>query len=276
MTRQDKLAEIVVGGKTPRHEWLDDPRTCRARTRHLEMLQLASLRNEVILDAGCGPGTYGLTLAELGNEVIGVDISRCAVKAAQNRAKGKGASFSCVVGDLEALPFKDGSFRICLCVWVLHHFPGLGGVFSELSRILKHEGKIFVVEPNDGNPAMRLSRAIEDVSVIRRWILSVGWDTPNRTAHFVRDYVAEFAEHGIGDMRISSCLSHPPTMPMVRRGVLGRLKNLLAGIILGVRRCLFVTVTELLPTPLNGPDLLIIGSKVNAVHETRVSPPFRT
>ena len=72
---QDKEAEMVVGSGTPEDEWLDDTQGYRVRKAHLELLGLALLHGRKILDAGCGPGTYGIMLAQAGNEVVAIRMS---------------------------------------------------------------------------------------------------------------------------------------------------------------------------------------------------------
>ena len=71
MKGQDKETEIVVGSRTPEEEWLENPLVHYIKKNHLELLQLIPSQGQLILDAGCGPGTYGIMLAQEGNEVIG-------------------------------------------------------------------------------------------------------------------------------------------------------------------------------------------------------------
>src|SRR5438128_2036844 len=53
-------------------------------------------------DLGCGPGGY---LGDLGEPVVGMDAARAMLALARSRAPGAWL----VQGDLEALPFRDGS-----------------------------------------------------------------------------------------------------------------------------------------------------------------------
>ncbi|MEZ5229536.1 MAG: class I SAM-dependent methyltransferase [Acidimicrobiales bacterium] len=71
-----------------------------------------------VLDVGCGPGRHSLALAELGFDVVGVDIAERFVRLANEAAVSSGlderATFT--VADARALPF-DGEFDavISLC-----------------------------------------------------------------------------------------------------------------------------------------------------------------
>ena len=260
---QDKEAEMVVGSGTPEDEWLDDTQGYQVRKAHLELLGLASLHGRKILDAGCGPGTYGIMLAQAGNEVTGVEISPGGVQVANQRAKEKGTNFTAQVGDLEKLPFEDNTFDICFCGWVLHHFPDINASVSELARVLKPGGMIAMAEPNESNLAVRFSRFIEDLPLLRTWVLREGWDTPNRTINKHKQYITALAKYGITDITISSCFPGglPPLPPKSRKGVLTFISLLSIKILVRVRRLVFMMAYKILPSPLNGADLLITGTK---------------
>jgi methylase of polypeptide subunit release factors len=81
--KQNKLFEVYVAKKSLLgvHPKDFDVQEVSKRVR-LEKLSLLHLCNKLILDAGCGPGTYGLLLAQR-SEVIGVDISVDSAKMAK-------------------------------------------------------------------------------------------------------------------------------------------------------------------------------------------------
>jgi len=263
MKGQDKQAEIAVGSGTPEDEWLEDTRGYRVRRVHLELLQLISSQGQLILDAGCGPGTYGIMLAKEGNKVVGVEISPEATQVARERANEKKVIFLPVVGDLERLPFKDNSFDICFCGWVLHHFPDTGTAVAELSRVLKPAGKIALAEPNESNVAMRFSRFVEDLPLLRGWVLRAGWDSPNRTIHRHNHYVEALERQGFTDIGVRSCFPGglPPLPAKSQKRGLSSLSLMLIHILVRLRRLLFMVADKVLPHPLNGADLLITGAK---------------
>jgi SAM-dependent methyltransferase len=206
-----------------------------------------------------------MILAHEGNEVIGSDISAESVKAAKDRAHNKGVSFSSVVGDSEKLPFKNDSFDVCFCGWTLHHFPDINAAVSECARILKSGGKIAIVEPNESSFAVRFSRFVEDLPLLRTWVLNAGWDTPNRTTHIHRDYTKALERQGFTDIEVSSCFPGglPPLPSKPQKGFLSQLSLLLINILIRVRRFLNIVTFKVLPGSLNGADLLITGIKKN-------------
>ncbi len=263
MKGQDKETEMMVGSGTPEDEWLDDTQAYQVRDSHLELLGLTSLRGQLILDAGCGPGTYGIMLAQKGNEVVGIEISPDGAQVANERASEKGVNFSAQVGDLEKLPFKDDYFDICFCGWVLHHFPDISSAVSELVRVLKPGGRIAIAEPNESNLAVRFSRFMEDLPLLRRWVLREGWDTPNRTVNKHQQYLKALSKNGIVDIDLGSCFPGglPPLPPKSRKGVFHFISLLFIKVLVRVRRLVFMIAYKILPRPLNGADLLVIGTK---------------
>jgi len=106
----------------------------------------------LVLDAGCGTGKCSIPLAKLGFTVIGVDISEKAVEIARQKAREAELEIEFTVKDLEALPFEDRTFDYVFCGGVLHHFPNLQKVETELYRVLKENGKFYSYEANRSNP----------------------------------------------------------------------------------------------------------------------------
>ena len=263
MKVQDKQVEAIVGSGTPEDDWLEDTRGYRVRLAHLELLGLTSVQGKKILDAGCGPGTYGLMLAKQGNEVIGVEIAPGGVKVANERAKQKNVNFKAQTGDLEKLPFPDNTFDVCYCGWVLHHFPDIDAAVSELVRVLKPGGKIAMAEPNESCMALRFSRWVEDLPLMRGWVLKEGWDTPNRTINKHNVYLTALSKCGIIDINLNSCYpgGMPPLPPKSKNGIKAFLSLVAIKTLVKVRCFIFTVGNKTLPKPFNGSDLLVTGFK---------------
>lgn len=91
----------------------------------------------LVLDAGAGEGKYREYFKHC--KVIGVD--NCVGDSSWDYSSLD------VVGDLHSLPFKDNSFDAVICVVVFEHLKNPFKAMKELSRVLKKEGKIFIVFP---------------------------------------------------------------------------------------------------------------------------------
>lgn len=98
------------------------------------------------LDGGCGGGRYLIALSRLGaKEVIGLDISKEAVAVANKRLNDRGLKQSkAIEGSVLDIPFSDASFDYAVSSGVIHHTPDPKRAFSELVRVLKPGGKLFL------------------------------------------------------------------------------------------------------------------------------------
>lgn len=114
--------------------------------------------DERALDVGTGAGTLALALAPLVREVVGVDVVRELLESARTGAP-ENASF--VEGDATSLPFEYGSFDLVCTRRTLHHILHPERVVSEMSRVTRPGGRIFVddqIAPVDPLAALELDR----------------------------------------------------------------------------------------------------------------------
>ena len=88
-----------------------------------------------ILDAGCGTG---LNLRHLPKGSVGIDINPRNVELLQERLP----DHRIVEGDVEHLPFADGSFGTVLCTEVIEHIPEPALALSEFARVLRPGGML--------------------------------------------------------------------------------------------------------------------------------------
>jgi ubiquinone/menaquinone biosynthesis C-methylase UbiE len=104
---------------------------------------------------GCGEGgniANVLPADRLGIRVIGIDLFERKIRFAKR--VGVQASFVCA--DASRLPFLDSTFDLVLCRDVLHHMADPERAVSELRRVCRPGGVVWIIEPNGWNPLMRL------------------------------------------------------------------------------------------------------------------------
>ena len=96
----------------------------------------------LMADIGCGPGHVGRFLAELGREVVGVDLSPAMVETA--RKMNPGMSFE--VGDMRSLPFEDRSLSGLVAFYSLIHIErgDVPDVLREFHRVVVGGGGLLV------------------------------------------------------------------------------------------------------------------------------------
>ncbi|MGC1467496.1 MAG: class I SAM-dependent methyltransferase [Pseudolabrys sp.] len=107
-----------------------------------------------VVDLGCGSGVFTDALQRRGYRCTGVDLSPKLITIAQ----GKYKDIDFMTGDIEALPFADGSFDGVLLSGVVHHLPELSRCAAEVYRILRPGGAFVAFDPNRMNPFMYLYR----------------------------------------------------------------------------------------------------------------------
>lgn len=107
------------------------------------------------LDAGCGTGAFLVPLARRltpqGATVIGLDLSAGTLGQAQARVEDEGLAVTCVIGDVEALPFDDCSFDLVLANYMLYHVPDLDHAIAELRRVLRPGGTLLAATNGEGS-----------------------------------------------------------------------------------------------------------------------------
>ncbi len=108
--------------------------------------------DNVILEAGCGPGNFwGENLANFPQGIFPVlsDFSFGMVKkASQLKADKNGFSFSNL--DIMNLPFQDQAFDRVIANHMLYHVPDIPLAIQEVNRVLKRDG-IFIAATNGEN-----------------------------------------------------------------------------------------------------------------------------
>jgi SAM-dependent methyltransferase len=114
--------------------------------RQLALEAVAEVAPRRVLEVGSGRGELAERIArELGAEVVAVDQSERMVELA--RARGVEA----LLGDVQDLPFPDGSFDCALAAWMLYHVPDLYRGLAELARVLRPEGRLVAVTNSGAN-----------------------------------------------------------------------------------------------------------------------------
>ena len=99
-----------------------------------------------ILDVGTGNGSLALLLAEMGHEVVGIDISEGMLSVAIEKTKERGVKPDLRIGDAESLDFEDDSFDAVVSRIVLWTLPHPETAIREWQRVLKPGGKVYTFE----------------------------------------------------------------------------------------------------------------------------------
>jgi SAM-dependent methyltransferase len=109
-----------------------------------------------VLDLGCGDGTTALPAAQLGADVLGVDIAANLVRAGNQRAKEAGlANLRFQEGDACALDgLEDASFDLSVSIFGAMFAPRPLDVARELVRVTRRGGRIVMGNWIPGDPTL--------------------------------------------------------------------------------------------------------------------------
>jgi SAM-dependent methyltransferase len=145
-----------------------------------------------VLDVGTGSGSVAVAAAQVGAEVVGVDITDAWFEEAHRRAGAAGVTLDLQLGDAEALPVEAGSFDVVLSSFAAIFAPRHDLVASEIVRVCT-DGGVFGITawtPTGSNNAV-FSTLVESLPAPPEFVSpSILWGDP---AH-VRDL---FASHDV-------------------------------------------------------------------------------
>lgn len=113
------------------------------------VLRLIKAReDDLILDVGCGEA---YVMKQCKGNMVGLDLSRVALRLAKLRLKASRKAGELVMGDAQNLPFATRCFDKIICTELLEHVPFPRRVMSEVSRVVKSGGKVVLTIPHEGN-----------------------------------------------------------------------------------------------------------------------------
>jgi O-antigen biosynthesis protein len=113
---------------------------------HLKVYKFAAqfARSKRVLDVGCGTGYGAWHLSGVAASVVGIDISRQAIRL----AKSKYPSLQYAVMDAHDLEFEDSTFDLVVSTENFEHLADQYRHLRELRRVLVPGGLCFIATPN--------------------------------------------------------------------------------------------------------------------------------
>lgn len=140
--------------------------------------------DDVVLDFGCGPGTFAIRMAGYCKSVVGVDITEEFINEATQSFEVLGLTNATAIHVApNQLPFQAASFDAIMMMDVIHHLDDIPTSLTEVLRVLKPGGKILIFEPNKLNPLIWLVHYLDKNE---RGLLALG--TPWKYISILRQY----------------------------------------------------------------------------------------
>lgn len=97
-------------------------------------------KGTTVLEVGCGPGRGTLFMFEQQLDVTAVDLSPRTIEIARRRVP----DVKFVLASVLELPFEDETYSVVVSDGVIHHTPDARKAFSELARVCKTGGLMYV------------------------------------------------------------------------------------------------------------------------------------
>ena len=118
--------------------------------RVLARIRAQGIEHGLALDVGTGPGIFPIAIAENlpGMEFLAIDLSPAMIQTARANARERGLDdrVHFQIGSAYALPVKDKSVDLVLCIHTMHHLENPLAFFNEAARVLKESGKCVIVD----------------------------------------------------------------------------------------------------------------------------------
>ena len=154
-----------------------------------KVISIANPRiNSNFLDMGCGTGwvvCYAANLLKEQGNFVGVDLSEGMIAKAKENSRGlKNVTF--YKASVEELPLENDYFDNIICTNSFHHYFNPKKVLSEVRRVLKHNGRIYIADPTTDD-------------FIARWIDGIGrkFDKAHVKQYSTQEYKQMFSEAGL-------------------------------------------------------------------------------
>ena len=169
---------------------------------------VVSARPARVLEVGCGWGELAeWVVRETGAEITAVDLSPRMVELARERG------LDARVGDVQALPFRDGEFDVAIAAWMLYHVPELDHALAELARVLCPGGRL-VAATNSRSHLLELRELVGSGPSTLKFARENGEELLGR--HFARvrrediDGRLEFADRAAVEAYVRASISMSP------------------------------------------------------------------
>jgi len=142
--------QLVDGSSEISEYYLNHDREIADR---LKLIGSAALRDKVVMDVGCGAGTFLDVLKGLAGQTIGIEPQRNFASA----LTAKGHAHYSYASELAAA--APGSVDLAVSFQVIEHVAEPGSLLSDIVRCLRPGGRLHLTTPNRDDILMRIGPA---------------------------------------------------------------------------------------------------------------------
>jgi ubiquinone/menaquinone biosynthesis C-methylase UbiE len=138
-----KRVEVVDGYDiwAPTYDGERNPLIALEENETLDLI--GDVRNQRVLDVGCGTGRYCELLAKRGANVVGIDPSAKMLEYAKRKITPN-CRFELRLGRVEDANFPSNHFNVVVSALTIGHIIELEPVIREVSHVIKSRGRLIV------------------------------------------------------------------------------------------------------------------------------------
>ena len=137
-----------------------------------------------ILDEACGTCDFTIEIAKgapQGSKVTGIDLSEGMLQIGREKCRKEGITAELQTGDCEAMPYDEETFDRIGVAFGVRNFENLPKGLTEMLRVLKHGGKLVILELSiPRNPIIRWCYKLYFLRILPA---IGGWVSGNRGAY---------------------------------------------------------------------------------------------
>lgn len=165
--------------------------------------QYIDLKQQTVLDIGCGGGVLSEGMARRGASVTGLDLAEDAINVARQHASEQGLDVTYVCEPVDG--FDAGPFDAVTCLEMLEHVPDPNVVIQAAARLVKPGGYVFFSTVN------RTLKAYATVILAAEYVLSLLPRQTHTYERFIRpsELAASIRQAGLQEVGITG-LSYQP------------------------------------------------------------------
>jgi SAM-dependent methyltransferase len=147
LKRNDRLVSQKKDFKKINDKYLNTNPYLKKKFENLKYLNF--LKNDIVLDLGCGWGSSSILLSNYAKKVYAIDISEKSISGAKLNLKFfSTANVPIKKMDAEKLDFKNNFFDLIYSWGAIHHSNNPYKIYQNIYRTLKKNGKLFFMVYN--------------------------------------------------------------------------------------------------------------------------------
>jgi len=128
---------------------LESPERYKFLPPYKTLKYLGLIEDDIMIDVGCGTGYFTIPAAQItgpAGKVIGLDISEVMLDELRRKIFNLPGNIELILSDPIQFPPRDSTGTFVLLSNVLHEAENMITMLKEARRVLKHGGKLAIIE----------------------------------------------------------------------------------------------------------------------------------